>query len=296
MSSKLVISKILAQSFASAINEQDLFTLIRNIREIIDESKTRGIELSWFLDENFASTLFGGKSIWEIFRTSREESILVTTIFNKSRKVNFEAIGDIQGIVDLLQTRLFSIVSANLTEYFGANYTCACRESFVKVIKHGLISNPPDKDLLISYLEALFLNIYFNSTVKSELNGLSEDYRSILKTIFFHLDIVNEKFYKKFLANPTIGASMVCEQLTGDLSSSPILVEVSRDTPDKSNLNYTFKDGSVSKIVYTSLHTKFKGYFENDSWRDRGDRIYFSQPINGFLNGRILLSRIGAHS
>jgi hypothetical protein len=81
------------------------------------------------------------------------------------------------------------------------------------------------------------------------------------------------------------------------LNGKPIAFGCSTDRGDLPQLEIDFTDVATGKILKLKCdpHTKIWGYLEDDIEGDHGDRIYFHEPIDGFIDGKILLARIGYH-
>ena len=173
--------------------------------------------------------------------------------------------------------------------------------SWYKWHRQYFINNPTDRISFVDNLSPFFPNLYFNkNSVTTGLNGLHTSHKEIMQTILHHLSALNDVFFPKFQAEPHLGGDGVCDYLEDFYRPNEIQIRASRDRNDCIDITFDFKDESTSetKRLYCDLHTKFRDYFELPipNFEAKGNRVYFHQPIDGFLDGKLLIGRIGKHA
>ena len=167
------------------------------------------------------------------------------------------------------------------------------KHTLLKFHRRCLTVHPPDKDSFRCVIHKYFPNIHLHKDVHKNLNSLHKQYKKIFKTIIHHLEVINDDFFNTFQEHSKKGASYVCTLLKPKLDSR---IEISRDSSGIQDLQFDFENSSGESIVLDChLHTKFKGYWELEGKRDRGDRVYFRQPDQAFHGGKVLVARIGRH-
>lgn len=274
-------------------NIHDLLHMFIDLKFELDE---RSIDLAWFYDENFNSLEYEGRSIWEVV-DDRELKTFLITICSKGMQTSLSTTNSIDEFHDVAEG--FVAIYRDNTSAAGNHLSSHMyneEKTFLKACEENIILNEPEKDLFVKYIGKIYKNLYFHPDVSTELNGLSLNYKKILRTILFHLSKINYDFYDMYLSDKTTPGTTICANLSNELSSEVIKIELSRDTNGKPNLYYVFADKEDSRNLNCHLHSKIKGYFEDATYFDRLDRIYFHQPIVKFLSEKILVARIGKHS
>lgn len=134
--------------------------------------------------------------------------------------------------------------------------------------------------------------------VPASLRTLHDDHKKLMKTIIHHLSALNDFFYPEFTKGGR-GADVVCGELENHYRSHEVKIGASRDSGGKKDLEFTFTDIKTikDKTCYCDLHTKFYQFYEvpNPSKKQRSDRMYFHQPIKGFIDEKVLIAHIGKH-
>jgi hypothetical protein len=161
------------------------------------------------------------------------------------------------------------------------------------------IASPPSQATFCSLLQPYFPNLYLNpNTIPASLGSFrNPSYGDVMKSIIYHLRGLNDFYYDCFKTGKA--GDSACEELENNYKNKELRIEASRDRNDIENLNIDFYDESTNtkKTLYCDLHTKFKQYFEIEapSQDQRSKRLYFHFPLEGFLEGRVLIALIGAH-
>lgn len=176
-----------------------------------------------------------------------------------------------------------------------------CLRDWLKFHREYFIKFPPQRGEFCSQLSPWFPNIYFNpSSIPVGLRGLHTDFQKIMKSIIHHLTALNDVYHPFFLQNRNLGGDGACDYLENSFKNHQVQIGASRDRNDLDELYFTFKDEAKNTHLrcYCDLHTKFYQYFEykNPSYQAKGNRIYFHQPIDDFLEGKLLIGRIGKHA
>ncbi len=134
--------------------------------------------------------------------------------------------------------------------------------------------------------------------VPPSLRTLHSNHERLMKTIIHHLAALNDFFYPQFTHGGR-GADAICGDLENYYRSHGVRIGASRDSGGKNSLNFTFtdEDTGIKKQCYCDLHTKFYRFFEfpDPSPDQRADRIYFHQPVEGFIEAKVLVAHIGEH-
>lgn len=161
------------------------------------------------------------------------------------------------------------------------------------------VANPPTKERFCLELSPYFNNIFLNDqSIKEYLDTLHcGSHVPIMKTIIHHLSALNDKFYTLFVQYRTEGLPRVCLRFQGEMDTHPIPFGCSVDIDNVSSLKITFTDPHSGKIrnLYCDPHTKIWDYLEEGITGHKGDRIYFYQPLEDFISGKILIGRISGH-
>lgn len=163
------------------------------------------------------------------------------------------------------------------------------------------IKYPPARIQFCEALSPWFSNLFFNpESVPPSLRGLHTDFKEIMRSIIHHLSALNDVFHPYFITNRHVGGDGACVYLENYFRDHQVQIGASRDSNGKEELYYSFFDidTGVRKSCYCDLHTKFYQYYEyqDPSYQAKGNRIYFHQPIDGFLENKLLIGRIGRHA
>ncbi len=157
---------------------------------------------------------------------------------------------------------------------------------------------PPDVQNFCSALQPYFENLYFNQgSIKKYLPTLHcGSHIPIIQTIIHHLSALNDTFYYLYNKNRKESLPKICSDFEAVMNNKPIKFGCSTDNYGKVRLNVEFEDeNKIKKKIYCDPHTKLWEYIENGYTGKEADRIYFSQPIDGFLSDKILIAIIGKH-
>lgn len=163
------------------------------------------------------------------------------------------------------------------------------------------VKYPPARTDFCSSLSPWFSNLFLNpDTIPAGLRGLHSDHTEIMRSLIYHLSALNDIYYPYFMENRQMGGDGACDYLENYFRSHEVRIGASRDGNKKEELYQVFIDKKTGekRRCYCDLHTKFYQYFEysDPSYQAKGNRIYFHQPIDGFIGTRLLVGRIGKHA
>jgi hypothetical protein len=161
------------------------------------------------------------------------------------------------------------------------------------------VIHTPTRQEFVESVKSFFPNLHFSSSIASGLSNFQgTTYVEIVKTIIYHLTALNDDFVDLFKEHHNKGADTICDMLEAKFSTLDNSLGASRDANGISELLFNFTDNNgVEKNFDCNLHTKFESYFEipNPSHILKSNRIYFHQPTNDFIKGKVLVGRIGRH-
>ncbi len=160
---------------------------------------------------------------------------------------------------------------------------------------------PPPRASFCEALAPWFSNLFLNSsTIHSGLRGLHSNHEDIMRSIIHHLSALNDVYHPFFLANRHVGGDGACDYLENYFRSHEVRIGASREKNNIPELVFQFNDPQTGDTLncYCDLHTKFYQYYEyaDPTYHAKGNRIYFHQPIEGFLGEKLLVARIGKHA
>lgn len=174
------------------------------------------------------------------------------------------------------------------------------RDDWYSFHRFELVENPPIIEEFCNCLSPYFENLYFNNpSVTFYLHTLHcGSHIPMMKTIMHHLVALENKFYSLFNMDRAEGLPKVCIKFQAEMDGKPISFGCSTDNDEIDSLQIEFKDEltNLTKSLYCDPHTKIWDYLENNFHGDHGDRIYFHQPIDDFIEKKILIGRIGQHN
>jgi len=161
------------------------------------------------------------------------------------------------------------------------------------------VEHTPSRQDFVESVKKYFPNLLFSSSIASGLSNFQGAiYPDIVKTIIYHLTTLNDDFIDLFKEHHTSGADSVCDLLEAKFSTLENSIGASRDANGIAELLFSFPDeNEVYRDFDCNLHTKFESYFEfsNPNHTLKSNRIYFHQPTNDFMKGKVLIGRIGKH-
>lgn len=161
------------------------------------------------------------------------------------------------------------------------------------------VEHTPSRQDFVESVKDYFPNLHFSSSIASGLaNFQGITYPEIVKTIIYHLTALNDDFIELFEVHHSEGADSVCDMLEAKFSSLDNSLGASRDANGIVELLFKFTDDArIVREFDCNLHTKFESYFEllNPNHTLKSNRIYFHQPTNDFMKGKVLIGRIGRH-
>jgi hypothetical protein len=288
------ISVLILNNLIGSNHVDDFQAFKESFIAIFSELKEKQLDEQIFLDEELFAKQFGQTDFWELCSADHDFFTLFIEKQGKSTHLQLNA-ETVPQIINLIQNNRFITLGPNPLPNTKPNVTAYSRESFYTSLKNLLKEFPPEKESFKSEIEKLFHNLHFHTDLNSGLNGLNKSFKDIIQTIIYHLEKIDNDFFELYIKNKEKGASFVCEMLTTDLTSAKPPIEFSRDKNDKA-LFFYFNEGKDRRQLYCDLHSKFKGYIEFPALGECGDRIYFNQPIDKFLDGKILIARIGKHA
>jgi hypothetical protein len=164
----------------------------------------------------------------------------------------------------------------------------------------NLIRNPPSIELFCESLSPYFENLYFNAvSIPHYLETLHcKSHIPIMATVMHHLTAIENIFFEIYQRFRAESLPKVCARFQAEMDSKPIPFGCSTDNNGIDSIAISFSDmvSGTTQTIYCDPHTKLWDYLEDGIKGDKGDRIYFSQPINNFLNDKILIGRIGCHN
>ncbi len=165
---------------------------------------------------------------------------------------------------------------------------------------YKLIETPPTINEFCISLAPYFEKLHFNNlSIPNYLNTLfAGSHLPVMETIMHHLIALENKFYDIFKEYRAEGVPKVCARFQAEMDGNPIPFGCSTDHDGIDSLEIEFVDENtdIIKSIYCDPHTKIWDYLEENFVGHHGDRIYFSQPLDDFLPGKILIGRIGCHN
>ena len=181
----------------------------------------------------------------------------------------------------------------------SANHFVSDRPKWYVFHRDLFVANPPTIERFCLELSPYFENIFFNEqSIRNYLDTLHcRSHAPIMKTIIHHLSALNDKFYDLFIQYRTEGLPRVCIRFQGEMDTHPIPFGCSVDVDNIGSLEIEFTDpvSGETRNLYCDPHTKIWDYLEDGIDGHKGDRIYFYQPLDDFISGKILVGRIGGH-
>jgi hypothetical protein len=161
------------------------------------------------------------------------------------------------------------------------------------------VEHIPSRQDFVESVKSYFPNLHFSSSIASGLSNFQgTTYPDIVKTIIYHLTALNDDFIDLFKVHHAEGADSVCDMLEAKFSPLDNSLGASRDANGIVELLFNFTDDNgIKRDFDCNLHTKFESYFElqNPNHTLKSNRIYFHQPTNDFMKGKVLVGRIGRH-
>lgn len=185
------------------------------------------------------------------------------------------------------------------------DYEITNEKTWYNFHRQYFVEHTPSRQDFVDSLKKYFPNLHFSSSIASGLgNFQGTTYTVIVKTILYHLTALNDDFIDLFEKHHIEGADSVCERLAAIFSAKDtstgldISIDASRDDNGIAELLFSFTDSNrIDRNFDCNLHTKFESYFElqNPNHNQKSNRIYFHQPTNDFMKGKVLIGRIGRH-
>jgi len=209
---------------------------------------------------------------------------------------------DNEEIIELLESHEENLINGILCLHkisgIDENFCVYDKNDWFRFHRYFFCIYPPTRNDFCLKASPYFPNLYFNPiTIPAGLNGLHTNFIEIVKTIVHHLSALNDDFFYIFNQEGMSG-DRACVELENMYRGHQVKIGASRDNNNLNELNFEFTESSDIRILYCDLHTKFYQYFEYQipSYAAKGNRIYFHQPIENFLDGKVLIARIGRHA
>lgn len=179
------------------------------------------------------------------------------------------------------------------------DYEITSEKTWFNFHRQYFVEHTPSRQDFVESVKDYFPNLHFSSSIASGLaNFQGTTYPEIVKTIIYHLTALNDDFIELFEVHHAEGADSVCDKLEAKFSPLDNSLGASRDANGIAELLFNFiDDAGIVRDFDCNLHTKFESYFElqNPNHILKSNRIYFHQPANDFMKGKVLIGRIGRH-